>query len=221
MKLNCAQFLGAAPFLLGFLWVANGQTPAPLAPSGASATTPPEQKKILPYRIITNDRVSVHIFQEENLGLTARVDGKGDIPLNLVGEIHVAGMTLQEAQQAIEKAYIDGKFLVHPKVTLTPEEQAPRLVSVQGYVKSAGQFSLPIETATTLLEIIVKAGGFQDTAAGTRVKVTRMLPDGKQSVFDVDVDDVMKGKTKDKEKVQAANMELQAGDIIYVPERII
>ena len=31
----------------------------------------------------------------------------------------------------------------------------------------------------------------------------------------------MKGRIKDKDRVQAANMILEPGDVIYVPERII
>jgi len=100
-------------------------------------------------------------------------------------------------------------------------ETAPREVSAQGYVKNPGRFSLAIETATTLVEIISKAGGFQDTGWGTHVKVTRIMPDGTAKTFEVDVDDVMKGKVKDKDRVQAANMILEPGDTIYVPERII
>jgi polysaccharide export outer membrane protein len=221
MKPKFLQILGTVPCILGFFLTAYAQSPSGASPGNPSASPLPEQKKIVPYRIITNDRLGVHIFQEDDLGLTVRVDGKGDVNLNMVGEVHLAGMTLQEAQQAIEKAYFDGGYLRHPKVTLTPEELAPRLVSVQGYVKNPAQYSLPIETATSLLDIIVKASGFLDTAAGTRVKVTRINSDGSLKVFEVDVEDVMKGKTKDKEKIQAANMELQAGDVIYVPERII
>ena len=82
----------------------------------------------------------MHVFQEDDLGITARVDSKGDINLNMVGEVHVAGQTLEEAEQAIEAAYMAGQFLRHPKVTLTVEELAPREVSVQGYVKNPGRY---------------------------------------------------------------------------------
>jgi polysaccharide export outer membrane protein len=201
--------------------LAFGLARASAAGDEGKAPPQPESKRILPYRIITNDRLGVHVFQEDDLGITARVDSKGDVNLNMVGEVHVAGQTLGEAEKTIEEAYIAGQFLRHPKVTLTVEELAPREVSVQGYVKTPGRYPLAIETETTLVDIISKAGGFQDTAAGTHVKVTRIMPDGSAHVFEVDVDDVMKGKIKDKEKVQEANMPLESGDVIYVPERII
>jgi polysaccharide export outer membrane protein len=190
----------------------RGQADAPLAP---------DAKRTTAYRVITNDRLGVHIFQEDDLSLTVRVDAKGNINLNLVGSVHIYGQTLTEAERTIEKAYRDGRILRHPEVTLTVEEPAPREVSVQGQVKNPNRYSLPMEAATTLSEIISRAGGFTDTAKGTTVRVTRILPDGSTHVFEVDVDDVMKGKEKNKAKVEAANMVLEPGDLIYVPERII
>jgi polysaccharide biosynthesis/export protein len=221
MRFSPSQILRAAGFLAGWSLLAFSLAPAPAARGQEPAASPSEPKRILPYRIITNDRLGVHIFQEDDLGITARVDSKGDMNLNMVGEVHVAGQTLEEAEKTIEAAYIAGQFLRSPKVTLTVEELAPRQVSVLGYVKSPGRFDLPLETATTLVDIITKAGGLQDTAWGTRVKLTRIMPDGSIHVFEVDVEDVMKGKLKDKDKVQAANMILEPGDVIYVPERII
>lgn len=188
---------------------------------GETAPAQPDARRTLPYRIITNDRLGVHIFQEDDLGIVARVDSRGNINLNLVGEVHVYGQTLQEAERGIEEAYVSGRYLRHPKVTLTVEELAPREISIQGYVKSPGRFALPIETATTLADMISRAGGFQDTAKGTAVRVTRILPDGSTKVYEVDVDSVQKGREKSREKVEKANMLLEPGDIIYVPERII
>jgi polysaccharide export outer membrane protein len=216
MRIRPSQILRTVGILMGWSVLASA-----IAHGQQSATPPSEPKRIVPYRIITNDRLGVHIFQEDDLGITARVDSKGDMNLNMVGEVHVAGQTLEDAERTIEAAYVAGQFLRNPKVTLTVEELAPREISVQGYVKSPGRYPLPIETATTLVDMISKAGGLQDTAWGTRVRVTRIMPDGGAHVFEVDVDGVMKGKIKDKDKVQAANMILEPGDVIYVPERII
>ncbi len=191
------------------------------AARGQGSPQAAESKKTLPYRIITNDRLGVHVFQEDDLGITARVDAKGDINLNLIGQVHVYGQTLEEAERAIENAYIDGRYLRHPKVILTVEELAPREVSVQGQVKIPNRYSLPIEAATTLAEVISRAGGFTDVAKGTAVRLTRILPDGSTKVYEIDVDSVQKGKEKNKAKTEQANMLLEPGDIIYVPERII
>jgi polysaccharide export outer membrane protein len=206
-------------------WLAGALLVAGLAVPRAHGQTdtppPPDSRRATAYRVITNDRLGVHIFQEEDLSLTVRVDAKGNVNLNLVGFVHIYGQTLSEAERTIEKAYRDARILRHPEVTLTVEEPAPREVSVQGQVKNPNRYSLPMEAATTLSEIISRAGGFTDTAKGSAVRVTRILPDGSTHFFEVDVDGVMKGREKNKTKVEAANMVLEPGDLIYVPERII
>ena len=212
-----ALLLGCALTLAGTGAAAPLSAQAPKV----NPTTPANLKRTVPYTIITNDRLGVHIFQEDDLSLTVRVDAKGDINLNLVGIVHVYGQTLAEAERTIENAYRDGRVLRHPEVTITVEEYAPREVSIQGQVKSPGRLGLPIETATTLTEIISRAGGFTDTARGSAVRVTRIMPDGTTKVFEADVESVMKGKEKTRSKVDAANLLLEPGDIIYVPERII
>ena len=208
------------PRLLPLAWVLLGAAVAapPAAPPPAAK---PNLKRTVPYTIITNDRLGIHIFQEDDLSINARVDAKGDVNLNLVGIVHVYGETLAEAERTIENAYRDGRVLKHPEVTITVEEYAPREVSVQGQVKNPGRLGLPIETATTLTEIISRAGGLTDVARGSAVRVTRILPDGTTKVFEADVESVMKGKEKSRAKVEAANLLLEPGDLIYVPERII
>jgi polysaccharide export outer membrane protein len=161
------------------------------------------------------------VYAEENLAMTVRVDSRGDINLKMVGPVHVCGLTVATAEAVIEKAYRDGHYLLDPHVTLTVEELAPREVSVQGYFKNPGRYALGSETVTTLIDMIARAGGFQDTAWGARVKVTRVLPGGAIKVFEVDIDDVLKGKSRDKATIEKANMPLEPGDVIYVPERIL
>ena len=175
----------------------------------------------LSFKIITNDQIGVHVFGEEDLTTVQRVDAKGEINCILINQIHVAGLTIGEAQQVIADAYKKGQFLLHPIVTLSVETLAPRQVSVQGMVKNPGRFDLGIESGTTLLDIISKAGGFTDTAQGKTVKLTRVGPDGTPEVFTRDIESVIKGKEQDKEKIKEANMLLEPGDVIYVPERII
>ena len=71
----------------------------------------------------------------------------------------------------------------------------------------------------TVLDAINRANGFTDTAKGEAVRVTRVYPNGTKEIFVVDVDGLMKGKTKAKSEDNS--LLLQPGDIIYVPERLI
>jgi len=171
------------------------------------------------YRLTTTDRLRVSIFQEDDLAEIARVDAKGNINLKLVGDLHVSGLTVNEAQHAIEQAYRDGRYLRNPQASIVIEEYAPREVSIQGQVKAPGRFVLPIESTFSIVELVTKAGGLTDVAKGTSVVVTRITPDGKKVTFTVDVESVIRGKTPGN--ADNASLLLEPGDIVYVPERII
>ena len=179
---------------------------------------PKEDKSSFIYRLTVTDRIRVSIFQEDDLAEIARIDARGNINLKLIGEIHVAGLTVNEAQRAIEQAYIDGRYLRNPQATVSVEEYAPREVSIQGQVKAPGRYLLPIESTYSIVELVTKAGGLTDIAKGTSVIVTRVLPDGTKKTFTVDVESIIRGKNTSG---QTHSLLLEPGDIVYVPERII
>lgn len=176
-------------------------------------------KKNYIHTLALADRVRIAVFQEEDLTSLTRIDARGRVNLPLIGEISIGGLTVVEAQAAIENAYKDGRFLRNPQVTVSVEEYAPREVSIQGRIRNAGRYTLPIESTYTVVELVTKAGGIDDIGKGSAVTVTRILPDGTKKVFTVDVDSVIKGR-KDA-KAEDTTLLLQPGDIVYVPERLI
>jgi polysaccharide export outer membrane protein len=186
-------------------------------------SAPPESnsKNIVQYQIITNDWLTVTIFQEPDLQVKERVDAQGNINCALVGQVHVYGLNIQDAEKKIEEAYKNGRFLRRPKVSISVPQYAPRSVSVQGHVRSPGRLPLDVETAVTLPDIITRAGGFDDTAKGDAVKVTRILPDGHTEVRIFDVKSVIQGKSKNNSRNPAAEFLLQPNDIVFVPQRLI
>ncbi|OIR03701.1 polysaccharide biosynthesis/export protein [mine drainage metagenome] len=188
---------------------------------GQSTQLPNFNLKAKPYRIMPTDKLRIAVVQESDLDSIARVDSTGCVNLKLVGQVMIAGMTLDEAEKAIQDAYRDQRYLRNPQVTINVEEYAPREVSIQGEVRSPGRYSLPVESVSTVLWLVTRAGGFTDTAKGTAVKVTRFNPDGTiAKVFVVDVESLIKGKTS-RDKINDTSLELEPGDVVYVPQRII
>ena len=166
------------------------------------------------------DKVRVAVYQEDDLTTQARVDSHGTVTLPLIGEIKIGGLTVAEAQDAVAKAYRDGRFLRNPQVTINVEDYAPSEVSIQGQVRNPGRYTLPIESTFTVVELVTKAGGLTDIGKGTAVTVTRILPDGSKKVFTVNVDAVIKGK-KGQGNAEDNTLLLEPGDIVYVPESLI
>lgn len=183
-------------------------------PSGQEKIDP---RKALTYRIATNDRIRVGVFQEADLDMIARVNIKGTVNLPLLGPISVINLSIPEAEAEIEDAYRDQRFLRNPQVTISVEEYAPREISIQGQVNKPARYVLPIEQTMTVLELVTKAGGFTSTAQGKSVTITRINTDGSKQVFKEDVESIIKGKDQEK---QDRSLILLPGDIVYVPERL-
>jgi polysaccharide export outer membrane protein len=192
------------------------------APAAASSTvTPPAPPPIkvgdadLIHTIATNDVLTIDVYQEDDLRAQARVNANGRVNLNLVKEVKIAGLTVIEAQQAIEKAYRDGRFLRKPQVTIHIVEYAERTVSIQGDVGAPGRYPLPIEATMSVAELVMKAGGLKDTANGRKVRITHFNAEGKAEVREVDVHAIIKGETK--VNVGDKSLMLEPGDIVFVP----
>jgi polysaccharide biosynthesis/export protein len=208
--------------LVRSLAIAAAMAAAVLAPARAdSAAASGKANKTQTYRIRTTDKLSIRIFQEDDLSTVCRVDAKGTVNLPLVGEVRVYGQTLSQAQRSIEAAYKDGRYLRKPEVTVTVDEYAPREVSIQGQVKNPGRFELPVESTLSVLDLVTKAGGFTDTAKGTAVRVTRILPDGSTKVLTIDVESLINGRGNVKTNGEDSSLLLEPDDIVYVPERVI
>lgn len=211
---TAAAFAAGAP---GFRLAA--QTPAAPAETPAKADSKADTQSNFIYRLTNTDRLRIVVYGEPDLSTISRIDARGNVNLYLVGDVHVAGCTVNEAQKIVEAAYRDGRFLRTPQVTISVEDYAPRAVTVDGSVKNPGPVPLPTESTLTVYQAIIRAGGFTDIAKGTAVTVTRILPDGTKKVFIIDVDSLIKGKGRARE--QDDTLLLEPGDIIYVPERLI
>lgn len=192
---------------------------AALLPARAADASGTDSKKNYVHTLALADRVRIAIYQEDDLTSVTRIDARGKINLPLIGEIALGGLTIVEAQGAIENAYKDGRYLRNPQVTVSVEEYAPREVSIQGRIRNPGRYTLPIESTLTVVELVTKAGGIDDIGKGSAVTVTRILPNGTKKVFTVDVDSIIRGKRDTK--IDDTTLLLQPGDIVYVPERLI
>src|SRR5476649_1485999 len=156
-----ALILGA---LLGAT-VGRAQTPA--------ASADADEKKAVVYKISRTDKISIVVVGEQDLNVGGkRVDANGNVNLNIVGEVRVAGLSVSQAQTVIENAYRDGRILRNPQVTINIEDYAARTVAISGMIKIPGTVNLPPETTMTIKELVLNSGGFTETAKGNAVRVT-------------------------------------------------
>lgn len=156
------------------------------------------------------DVIVIDVFNEKELAeKTFQVAQDGTIDYPLIERLTVAGLNPEAVADVIALKLIDGGFLKNPQVSVLVEEYNSKRIHVLGEVKKPGTFSY--EENMNLVQAITLAGGFTPLAKETRVSVTRKV-DGKEIVFVVDVQKIVKNKS--------SNVPLQAGDIVYIPERV-
>jgi len=140
-------------------------------PSAAAATSehPSEPGGDSAIRLGTGDLLEVTVYNVPDLNTKTRVGSAGDIYLPLVDYVHVAGLTINEAEAAIEKRLDQGGFVKSPHVHLFVDEYTSSGASVLGEVTRPGVY--PVLGDQRLFDVISAAGGFTDKA-GKNVTVT-------------------------------------------------
>jgi len=136
-------------------------TPVP-TDAGASRTASETNSDV---RLGAGDLLDVSVYNVPELGTKSRVGNNGDVYLPLVDYVHVAGLTVEEAQALIEKRLSDGGFVKSPHVTLLLNESASQGANVLGEVAKPGVYAVLGEPR--LLDVISAAGGFTDKAGQT------------------------------------------------------
>lgn len=155
------------------------------------------------------DSFDVAVFGEEELSHGYRVARDGSIDFPLVGRIEVAGLEPPAVADRIEARLREERILVRPYVSVTVTEYASKRITVMGAVSSAGQF--PVSPGLTVVQAISLAGGFTALAARNDTVLTRQGADGQPRRFRIAADEISRGREQD--------VPVQAGDIIFVPER--
>jgi len=139
----------------------SGAASSSAAPTNYSSTSP---------RLGGGDLIEVGVYNVPELTTKARVGNSGDVYLPLIDYVHVADLTVEEAQALIEKRLEDGGFVRGAHVTIFLDESASQGVTILGEVVRPGIY--PVLGDRKLYDLISTAGGFSPSA-GRRVSVTR------------------------------------------------
>jgi polysaccharide biosynthesis/export protein len=138
--------------------------PAPLA---ETSTAPAKHSGAV--TIGGGDLLKVSVFGAPESDQEVRVDQEGNISLNFIGSVHVAGLTSNQAQDLIAKKLVAGGFFTQPQVSVFAKENATQGVSVLGEVQHPGVY--PLVGTRRLFDVLSLAGG-TSSKAGKMVSVT-------------------------------------------------
>ena len=162
-----------------------------------------ERDKILPL-----DFIALDVHPHEQFSAKVQVEKDGTIFYQPVGEVSVAGLTVEELEQKMTGLL--GEYLQKPEVriTLKREKQKESSAMVLGEVKNPGSIPLA-EQGMTLMEAVEAAGGFTDHAYLEKVSLRRDFGNRDREMF-LNVQDVVEGREKD-------SVIIEPGDLVTVP----
>jgi polysaccharide export outer membrane protein len=162
------------------------------------------------YLIGSGDVLSVFVWHNPDLSITAPVRPDGRISLPLLQDIDAAQKTPADLAKDIEQRL--SKYIREPLVTVTVTQFVgaySQQVRVIG--EAAEPKSIPYRTDMSTLDVMIAVGGLTQFAAGNRAALVRNVG-GKQQTFAVRLDDLL------KDGDMSANVPVQPGDVLVIPE---
>ena len=123
--------------------------------------------------LVPGELVQIKVFQEPDLDTAVRIPGDGHINFPLIGEVALAGQSVQQATRVIHDR-LQARFLVNPQVSIAVEP-AKRLFTVLGQVQRPGTYRFPEQQDLDLLQVIGIAGGYTRLADPGRIILNRRI----------------------------------------------
>ena len=163
------------------------------------------------YRLQPGDELDIRFYYNPELNNSVIVRPDGRISLPLADEVEAAGMTPAALSQKLRAAY--AQSLRRPDVTVIVRSFNAQKVFVGGEVAAPGV--IQVFGPLTVMQSVMQAGGFKETARINEVLVIRRDPTAPASnpiVIPVDIAAVADG-TKTGEDIA-----LMPYDIVYVPK---
>jgi polysaccharide export outer membrane protein len=128
----------------------------------------------------------------------------------MIGEVPVAGKTVQEATKAIRQR-LEARFMKDPQVNLTVIDYAKKMFTILGQVQRPGTYRFPDRESINLIQAIGIAGGYTPIGDPARITLKRVV-NGNPSVLKLDAKRMARDNT--------VPLEIQSGDIVTVGERL-
>lgn len=113
------------------------------------------EAEIEAYRINAGDEVEIRVYGHPDVGVTTRVGPDGTVGMVFLGQAELAGKTISEASDAIEKGL--APYIKHPLVSVTVLVVAGETVTVSGAARSPGLYN--ISASSRLADAYAMAGG--------------------------------------------------------------
>ncbi|MEZ4371667.1 MAG: polysaccharide biosynthesis/export family protein [Polyangiaceae bacterium] len=156
------------------------------------------------------DVFKMQIVGEKDLPEEYQIASDGTVALPYLERLKVGGLEPQEVAKLVTKELKERKILQKPVVIVRVEAYNSRKVTVLGEVQKPGSF--PFQPGLTLLQAVSQSGGFNSIANLDQLRLTRQSKKRGDVTVVVSAEAITQGSAPD--------IPLQAGDRIYVPQRV-
>lgn len=200
-------FAGAGILILwAIAMLTGGCTTTPgTSINAATATVSPTD-----YIIGPGDTLKIFVWRNPDVSAEVPVRPDGKISMPLVEDMQAVGKTSTQLARDLETALVN--YLKKPVVTVTVTDFIGNFTEQIRVVGQAAQpQALTYRDNLTLLDVVIEVGGLSEFANGNRAKLVRRTSHGNET-YDLRLADLLnKGD-------MSANVDMQPGDIVVIPE---
>ncbi|WP_295396278.1 polysaccharide biosynthesis/export family protein [uncultured Thiodictyon sp.] len=162
------------------------------------------------YRFMPGDELDVKLVYNPEFSDRVIVAPDGTIELTLIGSARALDRSVPELANELQERY--ARELRRPELSVIPRQFGSELVYVGGEVQRPGVFKLVHRMG--VLEGIIEAGGFLDTARTDQVVLIRRTSDNRPMLKVVNVRDIIEGRVRTDDN----DIPLHRFDVVFVPK---
>lgn len=156
------------------------------------------------YIINKNDTISIWIYGGVNKNIEAIVDNNGNINIDTLGPIKVAGLEFKKVNEIL-KAQLSSAF-AGAEVALNISSYSTIQITLTGDVNGAGVYN--IASLSTIKDLLIISGGVKENGSVRDIIIKR---DGK-ILKNIDFYELLLGEN------EGVSTLLRSGDIVFVPK---
>lgn len=162
------------------------------------------------YRFMPGDELDIKLVYNPEFSDRVIVAPDGTIELTLIGSARALDRSVPELANELRERY--ARELRRPELSVIPRQFGSELVYVGGEVQRPGVFKLVHRMG--VLEGIIEAGGFLDTARTDQVVLIRRTSNNQPMLKVVNVHDIIEGRVRNDDN----DLPLHRFDVVFVPK---
>jgi len=178
---------------------------------GTGPVTPVSGPVLNDFILGPGDEISIEVFGQNELGRKVVVGPNGEFYYPLLGYINVVDMQSKELRSYLTDGL--SKYYVEPDVSIIITAVKSQKIFVLGEVAQPGVF--PVGLPTTVFEVVLRAGGFNERAKKSSIVLIRGYGGAEPEIKKLNLEKIYQdGNFGD-------DLYVQGGDIVYVPQNLI